>query len=208
MSENILLAFFALLTCWRWLSGRGASTAGQQSPLDRHLEPRGRPNASDGNYVAVKYAAKPTIRQGLRTSTGSRAKHREKTVVFGLSSHSEEDRDYVEAGGAISPQPSPPSPRASTPYYSPRPKPPCPPSIDEVLQKSVRGFREPWWKTSFSSHADEDADEDAACADEAGGCFFGAIGGCDMPPETKVGGGGAARVVWRMWFEFVLLLAP
>ena len=128
-------------------------------------------------------------------------------MVFGLSYHPEAGHDYAEAGGATNAQASPlSSPRAPTPSWSPPPNPPCPPTIDEVLQNSVRGFREPWWKTSCSSYA-ADQDEDALRADEAEGCCFGGIGGCDMPPETKVGGAQRVRSgVWRVagyYFGFV-----
>ena len=99
--------------------------------------------------------------------------------MFGLSSHPGEGGDVVEAWGANA-QPIPPSPRATT-SYSPRPRPRSPPSIDEVLQKSVRGFREQWWTTPSKS-----ADEDDARADEAEGSFGSNAGG-DIPPETQVG---------------------
>ena len=140
-------------------------------------------NTSEEQFVSLKYATSVTIRQSLRTSTGSRAKRREKTMVFGLSSHPGAGTEYAETGGA-SLQPSPLSPHAPS-LASPRPRPSSSRSVDEVLQNSVRGFREPWWKTPCSSLA-LDEDEDSARADEAEGCCFGSIADCDMPAETQV----------------------
>lgn len=145
-------------------------------------------------FVSLQYAASVTIRQSLRTSTGSRAKRREKAVVFGLSSHPGAGGDFVEdRGGGADAQPSPafprapslPSSRAPSLTSSPRPSPSSPPNVDEVLQNSVRGFREPWWRTPCSSHA---AEEDGARGDKVEGCCFGGTeDDCDMlPAETQV----------------------
>eukprot|EP00904_Undaria_pinnatifida_P007383 jgi/Undpi1/3775/HiC_scaffold_16.g07144.m1 len=106
----------------------------------------------------MKYATTATIRQGLRTAIGSRANRREKAYVFGVSTHPGVDDD-IEAGASA---PSPPTPP--------------PPSIDEVLQNSVRGFREKWWPSHYTDSANEHVR-----AKEAEGDF----GGCDMHPEAK-----------------------
>lgn len=150
-------------------------------------------NPPRDEFVSLQYAASVTIRQSLRTSTGSRAKRREKAVVFGLSSHPGAGSDFIEDGRGADAQPSPafprapslPSSRAPSLAPSPRPSPASPPSIDEVLQNSVRGFQEPWWRTPCSSHG---AEKDGARGDKVEGCCFGGIGDyCDMlPAETQV----------------------
>ena len=95
-------------------------------------------------------------------------------MVFGFNSEPGMGEDDVEAGASA---PSPPLPRP----------PPPPLSIDEVLQKSVRGFREKWWKAPFVISFED------ARAEEAEG-DFGGVGGRDMHPEMKVSAESVARL--------------
>ena len=153
-----LLIYFPLLAFLRWIF----DSRDQSVPARLH----GKADKSNGNFIIVKYAVTPTIRRGLRTGTGSRAKHRKKAAVFGFSNDSGLG-DGIEAGAGTS---NPPSPRLPLP----------PLTIDEVLQKSVAGFRESWWPTSSAA-----AFEDARVEEAEGN--FGGIGGRDMNPEAKVG---------------------
>eukprot|EP00904_Undaria_pinnatifida_P007378 jgi/Undpi1/3770/HiC_scaffold_16.g07139.m1 len=151
--EVCLLICFSLLAFGSWISSRRDHP--RPGPLHEQA------NESNSNFVVVKYATKATIRQGLRNAIGSRAKRRKKTYVFGVSTHPEVDDD-IEAGAC-----------APSPHTFP------PPTIDEVLQNSVRGFREKWWPTRYTDPAYENVRVKETESD------FDGIGGCDMHPETK-----------------------
>lgn len=146
--------------------GSGSTSAGSlgreeldPGPLD-DLENQGFSADFHGDFIAVRYEESTPIWQGSRSSTGSRTNREEAKTSKSSSSSSSRHRgagDDVEGGGHMSSSP---------------------PSIDEVLQRSVRGFREAWWTKPATVH-DEDR-EDEANAD------LGAIAVCPLP-DVQVG---------------------
>lgn len=183
VSAVLALFFIALWAFWRYIVRRqliatgtedehsrltkkepdsGSTSAGslRREELDPgplvNLENQGSTDFR-GDFIAVRYEESVSIRQGGRASTGSGKQREEAKASQSRDKHRGAGED-IEDGGNMSSYP---------------------PSIDEVLQRSVRGFREPWW-TATATGADETREDEV-------NANLGTIESCPLQPETKVG---------------------
>ena len=141
-------------------------------PLD-DLENQGIPHFCD-DFIAGRYEEYVSIRREGGASTGSRKQREEATSSQSSSRHRGEGEDIEHEGSMSS----------------------SPPSIGEVLQRSVRGFREPWW-TAPASGEDQTGENEA-------NLNTGAIEGCPLQPKMQVGPCGTlcqiiVSIMWELY---------
>lgn len=157
--------------------GSGSTSAGslRREELDpgplNDLENQGSTHFC-GDFIAVRYEESGSIRLGGHALTGFRKQREEAKSSQSSSSRRRGSGEDIEDGENMSSSP---------------------PSIDEVLQRSVRGFREPWWTTPASGK-DENRQDEANTNLEA-------IEGCPLQPETLVGACGALCQLIASVFE-------
>lgn len=156
----LALMFIAFWAFWRCIVGRqsiatvvdskisrkepssGSNSAGSlrreeldPGPLD-DLENQGTTHFHD-DFIAVRYEESLSVRRDGGALTGSRKQLGEATLSQSSSRHRGEGEDIEDGGSMFS----------------------SPPSIGEVLQRSLRGFREPWWTAPASGENETREDE-------------------------------------------------